>query len=238
MTEPVNIENATGCLICGAELRYTDEYHEARCSWCEGMFQSNVVCVNGHFICDACHSRPASGWIESYCNRSGSVNPLGMATEIMRSPLLKMHGPEHHFLVPAVLISAYCNRTGNPDKRKMISLARKRAEKVPGGFCGTHGNCGAGVGTGIFVNVITHATPLSTETWRLGNLLTGRSLIAIAERGGPRCCKRDTYLAILEAIKFLKEQFQVGLEEEEILCGFSENNRECLKEGCLFYAVP
>ena len=32
-----------------------------------------------------------------------------MAIEIMKSPMINMHGPEHHFLVPAVLITSYYN---------------------------------------------------------------------------------------------------------------------------------
>jgi hypothetical protein len=28
-----------------------------------------------------------------------------------------MHGPEHHFLVPAVLLAAYCNVTGLNEKK-------------------------------------------------------------------------------------------------------------------------
>jgi hypothetical protein len=159
-----------------------------------------------------------------------------MATEIMRSRSVSMHGPEHHFLVPAVLISAYCNKVREPRKESMILHARKRAEKVPGGFCGTHGNCGAGVGTGIFISIISGSTPLAKEEWGLSNLMTGKSLVSIAMHGGPRCCKRDTYLAIGESVNFLKEKFDVTLESKRITCEFSDNNRECLKTGCLFYA--
>ena len=75
-----------------------------------------------------------------------------------------MHGPEHHFLIPAVLLSAFYNVSGEPgEKEKKIKQARKRAENVLGGFCGFYGDCGAAVGTGIFVSVITGATPLSQK---------------------------------------------------------------------------
>lgn len=40
-----------------------------------------------------------------------------MATEIMRSEKNKMCIPEHHFLVPAVLLGAYYNRTIEGDKK-------------------------------------------------------------------------------------------------------------------------
>jgi hypothetical protein len=32
-----------------------------------------------------------------------------MALNLMKNPQIKMHGPEHHFLVPAVLLAAYYN---------------------------------------------------------------------------------------------------------------------------------
>jgi hypothetical protein len=229
------MENPSGCLVCGADLIYSDDYRTLTCYCCKGEFQSNVTCGQGHFVCDQCHARSGTEWIETFCNNSDSVNPFRMATEIMHSEKIKMHGNEHHFLVPAVLIAAYSNKTNNADKAAMISIARKRAEKIPGGFCGTHGNCGAGVGTGIFVSVITKSTPLAKEEWSMSNLVTGRSLIAIAEHGGPRCCKRDVYLALNEAVLFLREKLHTELETEEVRCGFFENNRECLERECIFY---
>jgi len=62
----------------------------------------------------------------------------------MKNPKIKMHGPEHHFLVPAVLLSAYYNKKKDSRKKEdKIKEARKRAEKILGGFCGSHGICGA-----------------------------------------------------------------------------------------------
>ena len=56
------------------------------------------------------------------------------------------------------------------------------------------------MGTGIFISLITDATPLSKEDWGLANRMTAASLNTIAEHGGPRCCKRDSFLAIMDAI--------------------------------------
>jgi hypothetical protein len=227
----------SGCMVCGEQLVYQAEYRPLECYFCKGVFESNVSCAGSHYVCDACHARSGTELIETYCLRSDSVNPVEMAMEIMQSPKILMHGPEHHFLVPAVLVAAYCNATGNDHKPAWLTTARKRAEKIPGGFCGTHGNCGAGVGTGIFLSVITKSTPLAREEWGLSNLLTGRSLISIARHGGPRCCKRDVYLALQEAVQFLKEEFGVSLGSQEVHCRFSDRNRECLKASCLFFSV-
>jgi hypothetical protein len=121
-------------------------------------------------------------------------------------------------------------------KKAKLNIAKSRAEKVLGGFCGSHGNCGAAVGTGIFVSVITNATPLSKEKWQLSNLMTAKSLFSIANQGGPRCCKRTSFLAIIEAVEFIKEHFGMSLPtRERIHCGFSHLNTECLHDHCKFF---
>ena len=66
--------------------------------------------------------------------------------------------------------------------------------------------------------------------------LTAKSLFSIANRGGPRCCKRDSFLAIIEAVEFMKEHFKINLPiKEKIGCSFFDLNTECLHEHCKFY---
>ena len=70
----------------------------------------------------------------------------------------------------------------------------------------------------------------------LSNLMTSRSLHDIALAGGPRCCKRNTYLAILAATSFVAEHLGITIPvKREIVCEFSDMNRECRREGCPFY---
>ena len=148
-----------------------------------------------------------------------------------------MHSPEHHFLVPAVLLAAYFNLIKDQEnKERTIKEAKLRSVHILGGFCGFYGTCGVAVGTGIFVSLITKCTPLSISEWKLSNLLTAKSLLSIANHGGPRCCKRNTYLAINEAIKFIKEHFQVKMNtQNKIRCEFTTLNHECLRQHCPFY---
>jgi hypothetical protein len=160
-----------------------------------------------------------------------------MAISLMHSPSVAMHGPEHHFLVPAVLLSAYYNQKGDAkEKEKKIKVARQRAANVLGGFCGFYGACGAGIGTGIFISVISDSTPLSTKAWGLANQMTAESLRCIGALGGPRCCKHDTFMALKTARKFMKQNFQVTLDiPDTITCEFNEMNQECLEEDCPFH---
>ena len=122
------------------------------------------------------------------------------------------------------------------DRKPKLEAIRSRAELVKGGFCGTHGSCGAAMGAGIFCSVLTDNTPLSTETWRLSNKITAKCLDSVAEHGGPRCCKRDTFLSILSSADFLNEEMDVELEvSREVECEFSDMNKDCLMEECDFY---
>ncbi len=174
--------------------------------------------------------------IEQVCRTTTLEDPLEIACRIMRSPQIGLHGPEHHFLVPGVLIAAYYNHRGNPEKKEpALRQARKRAEAVQPAFCGTHGTCGAAIGTGIFMSLITHSGPLKEE-WSLSNQMTARSLTAIAASGGPRCCKRDSWLAIGEAVRFLAEKCGISLPVmEHIACEYATINRDCTGYECPFY---
>ena len=225
------------CLACGAELKYEVKYTKLICYFCKEEYESNVKCINGHYICDKCHSLTANEIISHFCINSESKDPIELAVDLMKNPKVAMHGPEHHFLVPAVLLSSYYNlRNNSVVKEEKIKMAQKRASNILGGFCGFYGNCGAAVGTGIFVSLITEANPLSRYEWKLSNLMTAKSLFSLANVGGPRCCKRTTFLSINEASNFLCEHFGVELPiSKSIKCEFNSLNKECIADDCPFY---
>lgn len=229
------------CMICGKELIYYEDYKEVECLYCHKKFKANVTCLDGHYVCDMCHSMDAIGLIENYCRETDKTNPMEMAIELMKNPSINMHGPEHHFLVPAVLLTSYYNLLDRArEKAKKIAVAKMRAKDIKGGFCGFYGNCGAAVGTGIYVSIITGATPLTRESWGLANLMTGTALLKMAETGGPRCCKRNLFTAIKEAAKFTDEHFNLKLYDYEDygpICSFRTNNRECLKAKCPYFKI-
>jgi hypothetical protein len=223
-------------MVCGKELVYGTDISRVRCEFCKEDFETNVTCKDGHYVCDGCHRLDAMDLIEKYTIESRSKDPIEMALVLMRNPSVKMHGPEHHFLVPAVLLSAYYNAMDDQAvKAKKVKEARRRSKQILGGFCGYYGDCGAAVGTGIFMSLITDSTPLSEKGWRLSNLITAQALTSIAEHGGPRCCKRNSFLAITHAVRFLKEHMDVELVlDEGLVCEFDHLNKECLGSECPF----
>lgn len=227
----------SGCLCCGKPLKYLDPAEMRECEYCHHMHSARAVCEDGHFVCDACQRLGENDAIEQYCTTTQEKDPLAMAIVLMQNPQVNIHGPEHHFMVPAVLLAAYYNTTGEPHRKtKAIATARERAKTVRGGACGFLGDCGAAVGTGIFISIVAGATPLSRNEWQQAHLMTADSLRTIALHGGPRCCRRNTFLALQEAVRFVKEKFNAEIPlNPDIACIFSETNRECRMNDCPFY---
>lgn len=65
--------------------------------------------------------------------------------------------------------------------------------------------------------------------------MTSRVLAHEAKIGGPRCCKRNSAIAVLEAIDFIREKFNVGMEKpEKIICGYTAKNNQCIGTRCPF----
>lgn len=156
----------------------------------------------------------------SLCLEDTSRNPIEILERLMSQPECHMHGPEHHVLVGAALLTAYNNclpDSAKLDMTKALTEVVERGQQVPGGACGYMGACGASISTGIFMSVITRNTPFSTDTWRLCNLCTSHALEQVAENGGPRCCKRDSYLSVLTAIDFVKENLGVEIDRKSVV---------------------
>ena len=138
-------------------------------------------------------------------------------------------------MVGAALLTAYHNAGGELELEKALMEMDRRGKEVPGGACGFWGACGAGISTGMYLSIVTKSTPLETKTWGLCNQMTGKALEKIGELNGPRCCKRDSYLAIIEAVKFTEEHLGISMETKEFFCTRSDQNNQCLKHNCPFH---
>jgi hypothetical protein len=228
-----------GCLVCGAELDYLASAEVMPCALCGQPTRAEVRCMAGHYVCDHCHAGDALAWIERVCTLATTTNPWDLAEGLMHSPLVKMHGPEHHYLVPAVLLACAAESADRTDEKPaFLAKARGRAEQVLGGFCGTHGACGAALGVGIAVSVWTGSTPLKTREWQLSNLATAAALTDIARQGGPRCCKRDTWLALAAAAAFFKVELDVLLTgPETVVCPWHQLDATCQGDVCPYCEV-
>lgn len=221
------------CLICKAPLEYLKEDIMMECAICHKTERSKTRCMNGHYVCNECHTNGIDS-IFGVCLAETSKNPVEIIRKMMRLPFCHMHGPEHHIMVGAALLTAYKNASGDIDLARSLTEMMNRGQSVPGGACGFWGACGASISTGMFVSIISGSTPLAGEPFGLSNRMTARSLEAIGSVGGPRCCKRDYFLSILSAIDFVKEHFSIQMEKPEIICEFSSQNNQCLGVRCPF----
>lgn len=104
---------------------------------------------------------------------------------MMAMPFCHMHGPEHHVMVGAALLTAYSNAGGDIVLADALAELMKRGKQVPGGACGFWGACGAGLSSGMFVSIITHSTPLTIRPFALSHTMTAASLTRIAEVAEP-----------------------------------------------------
>jgi hypothetical protein len=163
---------------------------------------------------------------------SSQKDPIELALEIFDMESLNMHGPEYHSITPALLVTAYENGRGNRNIDN-IKEAIRRGRVIPGGMCGTHGACGAGIGAGIALSIIKGVTPYSKEDRGAANKMTALALEAIGETGGPRCCKRDVITAI-ETVVEHSGLFE-GPSKSRYICSQFPLNDKCIEEECPYY---
>lgn len=124
--------NEGACLVCGKPLVYFETARELECAVCHERFESYVSCVDGHFVCDRCHGEQGIRSLISRCRESGSRNPIALLQELMEIPGVHMHGPEHHVMVGAALLTAYRNSGGKLDLEAALQKMKERGAKYPG----------------------------------------------------------------------------------------------------------
>lgn len=221
------------CLICHAELEYLEHEEAMECAICHRTFPSNTRCVHGHFVCDDCHRRGLDA-IVGVCRAETTSDPIAIMEDLMGQPFCHMNGPEHHTMVGAALLTAYHNAGGELDLGEALKEMLSRGKQVPGGICGMWGCCGAAVSCGIFMSIVTGTNPFSERTFGLCNHMTSEALAAVAKVGGPRCCKRESYLCLLVAACIVREELGVTLTPSRPVCTRAAQNRLCTGLDCPF----
>lgn len=179
----------------------------------------------------------AYSFIKERCNEYSGNKPLELAVEIMNHPVIRMHGGEHHYLTPAVLLTVYNNLTHKyPDKlEKLNELEKFIKENAPISCSLEAGTCGAAIGSSIFFKYfVTDQLPIE-ELDRLSEYVRIESIKQIDEIGLSRCCKRDTYISLIVTSKVLRNNLDLDIILSEPKCTFSLRNRSCGMEDCPFY---
>ena len=94
------------CLICKAPLEYLVQDELMECAICHKKEPSKTRCVGGHYVCSDCHTQ-GMDTIFGLCLAETSADPAAILRRMMDLPFCHMHGPEHHVLVGAALLTAY-----------------------------------------------------------------------------------------------------------------------------------
>ncbi len=170
------VKGEGACLVCGKPLNYYETVQTMECVFCHKTFENYASCEDGHYVCDACHAQKGVEAIMEVCRKRDSRNPIELLQTIMDTPYVYMHGPEHHIMVGAVLLTAYKNAGGSIDLPAALEEMKARGGNYPGGSCGFWGCCGAAVSVGMFLSIITGTTPLSGKSWGQANRVTVKCL--------------------------------------------------------------
>lgn len=232
---PAEPRHITGCMVCGVELVYSQSNRRLRCYYCGQEMYGNVICEEGHFVCDKCHAHDALSIIEEVCLGTSETDMVALMGRIRNHPAFPMHGPEHHSVVPAIILTAYRNTTGRLDRDRILA-GMERGGAIAGGGCAFFGVCGAAVGVGIAFSIILQADPYKAAERQMVQQLTAEVLQAIGRYKAPRCCQRDCWIALTEAARLSKTYIGVGLKaDEELSCLQFEKNHECIRRACPLY---
>ncbi len=165
-----------------------------------------------------------------------SKNPIEIAKKIMHKEFVNIHGPEHHFLDGAAFLVAYKNASGNVDLEMAIDKLKDRTIKMPGAMCGYWGICGSTASIGAALSIIHQTGPLSNDDFYKDHMEYTSSVISkMSQIGGPRCCKRNAFLSLSEAIKFVERKYNIKMDLNDIHCEFSSWNKQCIASRCPFH---
>ena len=221
-----------GCLVCGAPVQYLTAAVPQTCAFCGTRQATQALCEQGHFVCDACHTRDAVGFLEHICAATGQTDMIRLFQEIRQHPSIPIHGPEHHIIVPGIILATYRN-LGGQVPRTMLQTALRRGQAIPGGVCAFTGACGAAVGVGIAFSLLLGASPVKAKERQQVQQISQAVIRAQAQFAAPRCCQRDSWLALRQAAALSKDYLPIPLQAEfPLRCQQTQLNRECLGSAC------
>ena len=220
------------CMFCGAPLIYLAEDREHTCMYCGGQNYANAVCEEGHYVCDVCHAAGAMAVIEHLCRTTEETDMLALMRLIRSHPNIPVHGPEHHGLVPGVILATYRN-LGGCITDAMLETGIRRGGKLMGGACAFTGSCGAASGVGVAFSLILDANPFKPVERQRVMRAANDVATAIANVQAARCCQRDVWIALRTAADLSSRVLPISLRADaDIVCSQQEQNPHCIGTSC------
>ncbi len=206
-------------MVCGSKLIYQTHSLEVTCNYCGKTVSASVFCPNGHYVCDDCHGAGYYSFLERQIQAASGKNPMEIAEALLQGPFLPSLGAEHHAIVAVSLLTALKNfgqvSLPSGDVRNItyadIQEGIRRMKQLPACTCAYHGACGAGLGVGACISIILDATCAKDIERTLTMRASNAALTAIANSGGPGCCKQSVRTAVLTGVELIKELFRIKL---------------------------
>lgn len=224
--------HASGCMVCGSPLVYHLQEQAATCSFCHDAHKTSALCKQGHFVCDRCHAQDALQVIEHLCLTARETDMLALLEQIRRHPAMPTNGPEHHGLVPGIILATYRNLGGSVTQETLRTGIRRGAQTV-GGSCAYTGICGAATGVGVAFGLILEANPLKPTERQQVQLAVQAASAGIAGQHAARCCQRDCVLALQAAARISERLLPICLQAQTVSgCRQQQQNRECQGKAC------
>jgi len=230
-------------MVCGEKLNYESQSELLECYFCKETKPASISCINGHFVCDACHGKDALSAITELACSAASVSPGEIAEQMMSHPSVAMIGGEHHAIVAVSVLAAlknseslyYVNRSVNVnDDLIERAVDRTWTSKLPSCMCANYGVCGTALAAGAVFSLLMDATcdlPKKRER-QIAMEVTNHVASEIAWFRGT-CCKLSTRLAIDGINLAIEEYFGLKLPREKVKCQHEKRNPyKCLGTIC------
>ena len=185
----------------------------------------------------------STGWVVEKLLASTSTAPAELLEEVMADPRCPAFGPLHHFVVGATLLACRRNAEAAFDREALLRADLEemaaRSSYVPGATCARWGVCGAAASAGMAYAILRGNAPLREEGWQEGQLMVSELLALIARSGSPRCCKRDSRVAVAAAVPHFNAIGGPQMRETDVVptCATFPQNSACMGADCPFNPV-
>ncbi len=234
---PVAEKSMADCMVCGRPLQYLDNDRQETCVLCGRSLAANAICTEGHFVCDACHSRDILKFVRYVCTHTEAADMIELLNQLRRHPSFPLHGPEHHFAIPGVILAVYRNLGGAVTEADILT-AIDRGRNVPGGACGFWGTCGAAIGVGIAFGIILHSNPLAPQARQQVQQISQAVIKKLNIHEAARCCQREAWTALVAAAELSKVYLPVKLKAQgDVQCRQQGKNQECIRQACPYFQI-
>ncbi len=223
---------ASDCMVCGSPLTYLEHDRPLKCKFCGIVKTANAVCEKDHFVCDDCHGNNAVDIVRQICLNTNETDMIDLLNTIRSHPSIPLHGPEHHFIVPGVIVSTYRNLGGEASDDDILT-AIDRGKTIPGGICAFWGGCGAALGAGAAFAVLLKGNPVKAKERKIVQEISVTIINKINAVEAARCCQRETWTALKAAALLSEKYLPIALKAEgNTHCSQQARNKECAGKEC------